>query len=189
MICVKEFPKAAELNSALYDRVCANLTMQRVGKSEVGREGGLLKRGGWATEFDFHLQNFKEVDELTSWIKSILPDVTKHFGGERGIPPKKDEDNEDTYGYSIQSFNIIECWGAHYNSEESVIEHNHFPFTLSFVYYVRTPEGNSPIIIEDEPHNIKEGQCIFFLSSQYHSVGQNRCDGRCSIVGNILYKL
>ena len=185
MICVvvKEFPKAAELNSVLYDRVCANLTMNRVGKGGMGSG-----EGGGATEFDFHLQNFKEVDELTSWIRYILPDVAKNFGGERGIPPTE-EDAENTYGYSLQSFNIIECWGAHYNLGKSIIEHNHFPFTLSFIYYVRTPKGASPIIIEDEPHNVKEGQCIFFLASQYHSVGPSGCDGRCAIVGNILYKL
>ena len=186
MICVvvKEFPKAAELNSVLYDRVCANLTVKRVGMDEMTRK---QIEGGEATEFDFHLQNFKEVDELTSWIKYILPDVTRNFGGEKGIPPVEGFDH--TYGYSLQSFNIVECWGAHYNLGKSIIEHNHFPFTLSFIYYVRTPKGSAPIMIEGEPHNVKEGQCIFFLASQYHSVGPNDCDGRCAIVGNILYKL
>ena len=50
------------------------------------------------------------------------------------------------------------------------------------------PEKSTPIIIENHTYVAKEGQCIFFLASQYHSVGLNDCDERCAIVGNISYR-
>ena len=108
-----------------------------------------------------------------------MPDVSKKFATKT---------EETSYGYNVNSFEIAECWGAHYNKGESLMEHCHFPYALSFVYYVRTPKGFAPIIIENETYDIKEGQCVFFLASQYHSVGPNDCDGRCVIVGNILYR-
>ena len=35
--------------------------------------------------------------------------------------------------------------------------------------------------------NPKAGQVVFFLSSAYHSVPTCSVDGRCSVVGNIMY--
>jgi len=169
-IITSEFPKASELNSVMYDRVCENL------HDNVRTSHGI---GGRRTEFNLHKQNFKEINLLTSWINHILPDVSKKFA-------TKTEDL--TYGYNLDSFEIAECWGIHYGLGESLIEHSHFPYALSFVYYVKTPKGTAPIIIGDEPYEVKEGQCVFFLASQYHSVNPNDCEGRCAIVGNILYK-
>ena len=171
-VVVKDFPKATELNSVLYDRVCGNF-------QDIVRTS--YDVGAHRTELNLHKQNFKEIDELTSWIKYILPDVSKKFAA-------KTEEDEFGFNFDVNSFEIASCWGIHFSGRESLIEHNHFPYALSFVYYVRTPVGTAPIIIEDEPHNVKEGQCIFFLASQYHSVDPNGCNGRCAIVGNILYK-
>ena len=36
-------------------------------------------------------------------------------------------------------------------------------------------------------YEVKEGECVFFLASQYHSVLPNESEGRCAIVGNISY--
>ena len=172
MIIVIEFPQASELNSVLYDRVCENL------HTNVRASHGI---GGHRTDWNLQEQNIGEINELTSWIQHILPDVSKNFAA------KTFSENEEC-GYNVNSFEIAECWGIHYNIGESLMEHCHFPYSLSFVYYVRTPKGTAPIIIENEIHEIKEGQCVFFLASQYHSVPPNDCDGRCAIVGNILYK-
>ena len=178
-----EFPRASELNQSLYDRVCENLQKNVVSIDPLHRIGARR------TEFNLHEQKIKEIDELTSWIQHMLPEVSKKFAGKPelySIPHKFVKDEE--YGYNLNSFEIAECWGAHFNKGESVMEHNHFPYILSFTYYVKTPKGTAPIMIEGDPHNVKEGQCIFFLASQYHSVGKNDCDGRCAIVGNILYR-
>jgi hypothetical protein len=171
MIILSEFPRASELNPVLYDRVCENLQ---------GNVVALHGHGARRTEPNLHGQNIEEIDILISWIKKILPEISKNFAT---------KDTEETiFGYNLHRFEIAECWAIHYNRSESVIEHCHFPYALSFVYYVRTPEGSAPIIIENEAHEIKEGQCIFFLASQYHSVYPKNCDGRCAIVGNILYR-
>ena len=177
MKIIKEFPQATKLNSVLYDRVSQMCCKQGSVVNSYDYDIGAHR----TAEFNLHKQNFKEIDELTSWIKYILPDVSKKFAA-------KTEEEEIGFNFNVNSFEIAECWGIHYGVRESVIEHNHFPFALSFIYYVRTPKGSAPIMIEGESHNVKEGQCIFFLASQYHSVDPNGCNGRCAIVGNILYK-
>ena len=174
IVIVTEFPKALELNQVLYDKVTENLQANVI--ANISSSTGI---GARRTEFNLHKQKITEIDELISWVQQILPDVSKKFA-------TKTHDEE--MGYNINSFELAECWGSQYNKNESVVEHNHFPYALSFVYYVRTPKGAAPIIIEDEILNVKEGQCIFFLASQWHSVSQNDCDERCVIAGNILYR-
>ena len=170
-IVVGKFPKASELNPILYDRVCENIYEEK----ERAKDSIFGRKTGW----NFHRQNIKEVDILIAWIKNVLPEVSKKFAT---------EEPEEGYSYNINAFEIAECWGAHYNRDESLVRHNHFPYILSFVYYVRTPTGFSPLIIEDENVDVKEGECVFFLAYNYHSVQPNNCDGRCVIVGNILYR-
>jgi hypothetical protein len=172
-VVVKEFPKALELNSILHDRVYENIL-----NNEKRHHNSL---GGRRTGFNLHEQNFKEIDVLISWIRMILPDISKNFA-------LKTYDEETIFGYDLHRFEIVECWGVYYNRGESLIQHNHFPYSLSFVYYVKTPTGTAPIIIEDHTYVAKEGQCIFFLASQYHNVGSNKCDGRCAIIGNVSYR-
>ena len=172
IIVESEFSRASEMNSVLYDRVCENIVYQHKGRYKNSL-------GNRRTGFALHEQNIEEINELTSWIQHILPDVSKKFATKTG---------ENKVLYNVNSFEIAECWGVHYNRGESLIEHCHFPYSISFVYYVKTPKGTAPIIIENETHEVKEGQCIFFLASQYHTVSPNDCDGRCAIVGNILYR-
>jgi len=171
LVLVVDFPKVSELNSILYDRVCENIFTRddRAVESIFGRQ----------TNWNFHKQNIKEVDILITWIKKVLPEISTRFAS---------EELNDSYGFDINAFEIAECWGAHYNRGESLAKHNHFPYTISFVYYVRTPKGFSPIKIQDDDIDVKEGQCVFFLANQYHSVQPNNCDGRCIIAGNILYR-
>jgi len=182
MIVVNEFPRASELNSLLYDIVCENLSGGV--KPGVYGDGG----GGIITDYKLHIQNIKEIDELTSWISRVLPDVSKNFATKQkprlGLHSHEDEKG---YDFDINAFQIEACWGIHYNGKESLAEHNHFPALLAFIYYVRTPKGSAPIMVGDELHNVEEGQCIFFLASQYHSVDQSQGSGRCAIVGNIIY--
>ena len=172
LVAIGDFPKASELNSILYDRVCENF----YSKEESRNKDGLAGR---RTGFNFHTQNIKEVDVLLTWIKNLLPEVSVKFASENA---------EEIYHFNQQHFKLIGCWGAHYNRGEGLQKHNHFPYTISFVYYVKTPKGFSPIIIEDENIDVKEGECVFFLAHQYHSVQPNNCDGRCVIAGNFLYE-
>ena len=171
-VVIRDFPRATELKSALYDRVCGNF-------QDTVRTS--YDMGAHRTGLNFHKQNFKEIDELTSWVEYILPDVSKKFSA-------KTKEEEFGFNFDVNSFEIASCWGIHFSGRESLIEHNHFPYTLSFVYYVKTPKGFSPLLIEEESIDVKEGQCIFFLAHQFHSVPANNCDGRCIIAGNVFYR-
>ena len=180
-VVVSNFPKALKLNSILYNKVYENIYQEneRAYNDERGKGILLGRRTGW----NLHRKNIKEVNILITWIKSILPEVVGKFVlTEIGVTP-------DSYGFNLNNFEIIECWGTHYNKGESLIKHNHFPFTISFVYYVRTPEGFSPLMIEDKSVDVKEGQCVFFLANEFHGVESNNCNDRCVIAGNILYRV
>ena len=180
VVVITEFPKASELNQSLYARVTEQLQYNVQPNAEVFN--GI---GGRGTQFNLHEQKIAEIDELISWIQHILPEVNKRFATKETIIEAMADEG---FGYNLNSFEIAECWGIHYNKTESVLEHNHFPYAISFIYYVRTPEGAAPITIENETYNVKEGQCVFFLATNYHSVGANNCNERCAIVGNILYR-
>ena len=181
MIVVKEFPRASELNSLLYDIVLENAHAGgRYGEKEIDNCPAIS---------DWNLHNLTEAWELTSWISRVLPDVSKNFALKQKPPfalhSLKDEKG---YDFNVNGFEIASCWGIHYNGNEGIGQHNHFPALLGFVYYVRIPEGSAPFMIEGESHNVEEGQCIFFLASEFHSMFQNdNIDGRCAIVGNIIY--
>ena len=181
MIVVKEFPRASELNSILYDIVYEN--------AHGGGRYGEREIDNCPTFTDWNLHNLKETDELTSWISRVLPDVSKNFATKQ--KPRltlHSHEDEKGYDFNVNGFKIASCWGIHYNGNEGLWDHNHFPALLAFTYYVRIPEGSAPFMLEGESHNVEEGQCIFFLASQYHSMIQNdNIAGRCAIVGNIIY--
>ena len=89
--------------------------------------------------------------------------------------------------YVRKNFRVTQCWGNIFNKGQGLINHNHYPYTLAFSYYVNLPEGSPPIIINDEPIDIEEGQVILFPANQMHYVSNSDIDNRYAIVGNILY--
>ena len=91
------------------------------------------------------------------------------------------------YNFNIDAFKLVHCWSVFYNKGDCVEKHNHFPYSLSFCYYINTPEGSSPLIVDNEVVNVKEGQIVFFPSNTFHSVPTCDIDGRCGIAGNIMY--
>ena len=170
------FPLSDGLNPRLYQRICENLVVEPRHKTKLF---------GRRTSFKLHEQNIKEVSILTTWIDNILPQVTEEFARS----PREDRKEKFYPGYNPHGFKIVDCWGATYNKGESLDHHNHFPYTLSFVYGVKIPQGSSCIVVENKRVNLKEGDCLFFLATQYHHVNSNRCDGRCVMAGNILYTI
>ena len=91
------------------------------------------------------------------------------------------------YNFDISRFKISHCWSVFYNKGDCVELHNHFPYALSFAYYVNMPEGSSPIMIDGEVIYPEEGQVVFFPGSSFHSVPPSKVSGRCMIAGNIMY--
>jgi len=144
----------------------------------INRLGAGKERGGQRTPFDLHTRGIKEVDELTAWIRSMMPRVAAHFAGLK---------KEERCSFVIEALEITHMWGVIYDKGDCVYPHNHFPFALSFGYYVHTPKGCSPLKIDNKKIKMQAGQCIFFLGSTWHGVEPEPIGGRCMIAGNILY--
>ena len=163
---IMDFPMASELNDKLYYIVENNLRQ-------------VINGGGRRTGFDLHKKGIVYINDLISWIENIFPTICCNFS------------TKPASNYDINNFFLHECWGVLYNKGEGVIMHNHFPFPLSFAYYVNFPENSSPFMLEDKKINLKEGQLIMFMGHQYHGVSslENKVDGRCVISGNISYRV
>ena len=189
MIVVKEFPRASELNSILYDIVYENVHGGGRYGEKIRSISNFNEMENVPTISDWDLHNLKETEELTSWISRVLPDVSKNFASKQNPQLSlHSHEDEEAYDFNVNGFEIASCWGIHYNGNEGIGQHNHFPALLSFVYYVRIPEGSAPFMIEGESLQVEEGQCLFFLASEFHSMFQNaHTDGRCAITGNIIY--
>ncbi len=162
-----DYPYAPKLNPKLYDIVLENVDHSVMGE-------------GYITLMDLHTRGIKDVDVLLTWIKQLIPNVACKFAA-------NGEDKGDIVGFNANSFKINECWGIHYDKGQKVVKHNHFPYTLTFAYCVNAPDKSSPLVIEGERITPVPGRVIFFLSHQYHGTLPSKVDGRCMIVGNVLY--
>ena len=165
-----DYPKAEKLKSSLVKIVKDNYWAS-------------IQGGGSRTGFDLHKKDIKEMNTLLSWIQSKLPRVAYNFsqGGE-------DAGRMDTVGFNVNGFKIEECWGVYYKKGEGVVKHNHFPYAFTFQYCVDAPNTSAPFIIEGKKVALIPGKTVFFLSHQYHWAKPIPVDGRCVIIGNILYE-
>ena len=90
------------------------------------------------------------------------------------------------------------CWGIIYKKGDGSTLHHHGTSDVSWVYYVKTPKGSSPLvfpqcayytpekelkILEIEP---EEGLMVLFLGNVSHFVSPSEIDEeRIVIAGNI----
>ena len=81
----------------------------------------------------------------------------------------------------------IDAWVARYSQGDYAVEHAHIPYPFSYVYFVKTPKGSSPLVFSTSGKRIKaeEGKVIIFPGSLRHHVPKNRCEGRVTIAGNV----
>lgn len=145
-------------------------------KADVRVQGGGLKT-------KFYTGNERDLPEhhiLFDWIESILVEAV--YDMSRWTNSAYNESPE-----SSKRFNIADYWGMNYDEGGGTILHNHFPYPISFGYYLKTPEGSSPLIIEGNPIQVTEGRLILFGGHQSHEVPDSEVSGRCMIAGNVLY--
>ena len=76
---------------------------------------------------------------------------------------------------------------AKYRKGDYTVSHIH-PGDFSFVYFVKTPSGSSPLVFTTSGKRIKaeEGKLILFSSRLKHHVPKNRCDNRIVLSGNLV---
>ena len=133
-------------------------------------------KGGHMTNFYFNKIDHPLIKKYNKYIYKVINKSYPEYCYPKG---------DDTPKYN---FEIKGCWGIIYNKNEGVVEHNHFPYALSCVYYINTPNGSAPIKIKDKIYNVKAGECIIFLATDKHKVEFNDCKQRSAIVCNIKFK-
>ena len=86
-----------------------------------------------------------------------------------------------------QPISCYNKWYARYDEEDYADVHCHSGAYMSFVYYVNTPEGSSPLVFPDinETFEAKEGKLLLFSGDTNHYVPANKCKNRVVVAGNI----
>ena len=149
-----------------------------------------VEGGGKRTDLFLHQKGIKELDSMLSWIEKLLPDAVHSFSGGGSGTHRYNIKGVNTGGrgaFSPFNFKISACWGICYGKGEFVVKHNHFPYPLSFCYYVNVPDKSSPFVLEGERIIPIEGRLILFSGHQFHWVPVSDSEGRSAIVGNIEY--
>ena len=87
-----------------------------------------------------------------------------------------------------QKISMEQMWMVKYNKGDFTQWHHHKPAFMSFVYFVKTPRGSSPLVFTTSGKRIKaeEGKVVIFPGSMKHHVPKNRCDGRIVLAGNVV---
>tara|TARA_B100000424_G_C22701892_1_gene382718 strand:- start:17 stop:622 length:606 start_codon:yes stop_codon:yes gene_type:complete len=192
-----DYENSSELNPQLHEALFSNLPV-RVGVAHTYSPDKKHKQSDGEGHFlisprDLHQRDIHEVNILLRWIGSLVPLAAHRFSNPN--PSKYDyedylplsDNGGGKYNFNIDAFKLVHCWCVFYSKGDCVEPHNHFPYSLSFCYYIDTPEGSSPLIVDDEEINVKQGQVVFFPSNSFHSVPPCSVDGRCAIAGNIMY--
>ena len=84
------------------------------------------------------------------------------------------------------TFKVMNSWLANYGSGDWTARHDHGSW-YSYVYFVRTPRGSSPLIFTTSGKRIKaqEGKVVIFPGNIMHHVPPNRGVERMTLAGNI----
>ncbi len=120
------------------------------------------------TEWDLNSKHF-QVEKICNHAIKVA----------RSIHPKS---------FNSPEFYTRRCWGASYTKNQYTKEHNHTPNLYSWCYYVRMPDGASPLIFSEAEKIIypNAGDLILFSSLVRHYVPPNKSvEPRIMLAGNI----
>ena len=99
---------------------------------------------------------------------------------------------DETYGrknsFNPPKFYIRKCWGATYGKGDWTKAHNHGGSVYAWCYYIRMPEGSSPLVFPEGDLSIqpREGELIMFPGIVRHSVPPCKCEEkRIMIASNV----
>jgi len=137
------------------------------------------KGGSQITHMNLHEHEIYDIDKILAYVMKCIPNTAIKLGEGNSYGGKMN--------YNLNEFKIAECWGITYDKGQNVVKHNHFPYCLSFVYFIKSPRGSSPLIIEGKRIKAEEGKLVMFHANQVHWCNKSNVDGRCCLVGNIRY--
>ena len=98
------------------------------------------------------------------------------------------ENYEFDRDFGLEFFN---SWFIKYEKGDKTNSHAHIPAAFSFVYYIQTPKGSSPMIFTHTGKRVKAeaGKAIIFPGNVYHHVPKNKCSGRIVLSGHVISTL
>ena len=111
------------------------------------------------------------IDKILSWVTNILRGKYSWIGQRKLI------------------INFPDTWFVNYDEGEYTVSHDHVPSIWSWVYYVNTPKGSSPLIFTRSGKKVKAeaGKLVLFPSSVYHYVPPNKCKDRIALSANVTF--
>jgi len=114
---------------------------------------------------------------MTDWHEEHIPEFKLIADQALSIANQQ----SDTY-----DMEITHLWGQLYNEGDFQESHDHVPHDYTFVFYVNTPEGSSPIVFDASMEELhpRPGSLLVFPGWVKHSVPKNKCEGRSIIAGN-----
>ena len=121
-------------------------------KADIRVQGGALKTKFYAGKE----RDLPEHHILFDWIESILVDAVADFS-------KWTNSAYNTSPESSKKFKVADYWGMYYDQGGGTVLHNHFPYSISFGYYLQAPEGSSPLIVEDRSIQVTEGLSLIHI--------------------------
>ena len=119
----------------------------------------------YAKHSDFNTSS-KSIDIINSWVINVLrikyPDLIE--------------------------LKCADSWFALYNKGDWVTCHDHTPNFYSYVYFVDSPKGSSPLVFSTSNKKIQplEGVVVLFDGGMRHHVPPNKCEDRVVLAGNIV---
>lgn len=161
---VEKHPYSDDLNEKLL-KDCENFNFIRDAKNIDGGDTNVKA-----------LQTFsplssKSIDLIQDWILNLLK---QRFPGHSGG--------------STSGFTVINRWVARYNKGDYTRPHSHKPAFQSFVYFIKSPKGSSPLVFTNTKKKIQpvEGVVVLFDGVMRHHVPPNNCEDRVVLAGNII---
>ena len=150
---------------SIKDNIIADSTKFPFTREKYNGDGGLTNVRALQTDVIRDIDEFSSVKLLLRWVLDILPDCANC------------------------KLAISEFWIANYGQGDFTISHHHHPALYSFVYFVQSPKGSSPLVFTTSGRRIKpdEGKLELFPASMLHRVPKNRCDDRIVLAGNIIF--
>ena len=142
-----------------------NSKLLKEAESSGYNDGSHYKGINDTSKFSLNLSS-KTIDLIVSWVHTLLYNRYEYL--------------------KVWDLQMKDVWFTTYHKGDVTVPHDHDPAYASWVYFVNTPRGSSPLIFTTRGKRIKaeEGKVVIFRSHLTHHVPKNSCDNRIVLVGN-----
>ncbi len=143
--------------------------------------------GAIMTNWVFDHEYFKEIESVFRKVILDLPSVS--YNNRNGSNPRFDNLVSHCNHDDRLSLNLSAIWGQIYGKGAYQVSHTHLPCHWSFVLFVNTPEGSSPVVFGDNDLEVnpESGHGVVFPSWIRHYVPKNLAPERSVVSGNFYY--